>query len=87
MSKYNKGEEFYKERLTFGQNCRRFRELHYISRMTVANDTGFAYETVAKFEAGGTNNAIIYNWYLEHGYNPNTNYEEVQKSVVKKYGI
>ena len=87
MSKYNKGEEFYKKRLTFGKNCRIFRELQYISRINVANDTGFSYETVSKFELGMINNAIIYNWYVEHGYNPKTNYKEVQKSVVKKYGI
>lgn len=50
-----------------GEHCKKFRVFLGYKQSNVAYETGYSKENVSSFECGRNNNAIIYNWYVEHG--------------------
>lgn len=85
----NKGRKYYIENMQkFSLNCRCFRLLNYYSLREVAKDLDYQPAIINKFERGLNNNAIVYNWYIEHGYNHNIDYikiwcEENNRKILK----
>lgn len=85
----NKGRKYYIENMQkFSLNCRCFRLLNYYSLRDIAKDLDYQPAIINKFERGLNNNAIVYNWYIQHGYNHKVDYikiwcEENKRKVVK----
>ena len=56
------------EQKPLGKVCKEYRESMGVLQSDVARDTGYSKETVSAFECGRTNNAIIFAWYVSHGF-------------------
>lgn len=92
MDYRKKGRRFYRDNLDFTKNCRIFRQLKGYLQMQIAEETGYSQRIISRFENGELNNAIVYNWYITHGYQPYYDYrgilnEEVYSKRIKKYRI
>lgn len=90
MDYRKKGINFYINNLDFTENCRIFRQLKGYLQVQVAEDTGYTQRTISRFESGRLNNAIIYNWYISHGFKPYYDYrgilnEEIYSKRITKY--
>ena len=51
-----------------GRLCKQYRERLCKTQSDVAADVGYSKETVSAFETGRNNNAIIFCWYVRHGF-------------------
>lgn len=51
-----------------GALCKAYRERLCLKQSDVAADVGYSKETVSAFETGRNNNALIFCWYVRHGF-------------------
>ena len=50
------------------QMCKEWRIIHEYPQKQICVDTGYSPSVVSRFENGEVNNAIIFAWYVEHGF-------------------
>lgn len=53
-----------------GRSCRRWRRSMDYKISQIANETGYSPSLIQYFEQGMNNNAVVFLWYVGHGFCP-----------------
>lgn len=64
-NKYGVLDEDNKKLKEIGKECKRIRKNAHVTMKELSLECGYSYSLLKKFESGGTNNLLLYLYYME----------------------